>query len=440
MTSNSDESKRRRRRIIGTGLRTLSRGAMHRMPGYDRAKGWHKTGQDWYETLGHLKGAAMKLGQIASQYQDLLPEQLTEQLARLQRNAEPWDFTDLEPVLEGEWSAAQRAEIATIDETPLAAASIGQVHAARLTDGREVMIKIRYPGIADAIDADVANLGRLLKLSRFIPLRGRDLDALLEELRERFVEETDYRIELANLETLRTLPLRDFELPEPIAHLCTQSLLVTTRLDSEPLATGDPELGGALAEAINRQVFTLGALHADPHPGNFGITERGTMALYDFGCVKYLDRDTRIAMRDILAAALIDDWAGVHDGMERLGVVPEGSWARHSEVYREIYARHAESTLAPLRAHRPYVFDNDELIGSIRREIGRSMAYWPYFQTAPDMIFVLRTLSGLFWILRRLNARADLYGELERIVAGAYGPDESGAGVKNETPPPAHSE
>ncbi|WP_158590566.1 AarF/ABC1/UbiB kinase family protein [Salinisphaera sp. LB1] len=422
MASDSDDSKKRRRRILGAGIRTLSRGAMRGMPGYDRAKSLHKTGQDWYDTLGGLKGAAMKLGQIASQYQDLLPPQLTEQLARLQRNAEPWRFADLEPVLDANWTDEQREMIEHIDENAMAAASIGQVHAAQLTDGRAVVIKIRYPGVADSIDADIANLGRLLKWSRFLPIGGRDLDGVLGELRERFVEETDYRRELVNLKLLRQLELHDFELPEPVPELCTEAVLVTTRLDSAPLETGQPALGAAVVEAINRQVFELGALHADPHPGNFGITEAGTMALYDFGCLKYLDQPTRVAMRDILTAAMADDWAGVHDGMERLGAVPEGSWERHAEVYREIYARHAESALAPLRDRRPYVFERDELIDSIRAEIGRSMGYWRYFRAAPDMVFVMRTLSGLYWILRSLHAEVDLYGELERIVAGEYGP------------------
>lgn len=395
---------------------------MHKMPGYDHAKSLHKTGLDWYETLGNLKGAAMKLGQIASQYQDLLPAQVTEQLARLQRSAHPWDFAALQPILADEWSDEQFAQIAEIEDTALAAASIGQVHAARLTDGRDVVIKIRYPGVADTIDTDIANLGRLLKLSRFIPIRGRDLDVVLTELRERFLEETDYQRELNNLQTLRTLELHDFDLPEPVESLCTRSILVTTRLDSGPLENGTPALGKAVVQAINRQVFTLGALHADPHPGNFGVTERGTMALYDFGCVKYLDRETRLAMRDILAAAMSEDWQGVHDGMERLGAVPENSWEKHAGIYREIYSRHARSTLQPLRDNRPFVFDSDALIQSIRHEIGRSMTYWPYFKPAPDMIFVLRTLGGLYWILRRLRGEVDLYHELERIIAGDYGP------------------
>lgn len=420
---NHDEQRQRRRKIIGAGLRSLGRGAMRSVPGYDRAKSWHKTGQDWYDTLGGLKGAAMKLGQITAQYQDVLPPQLTEQLARLQRDAEPWDFADLEPVLDANWTQAQHDEVVEIDRQALAAASIGQVHAATLADGRRVVIKIRYPGVADSIDADIANLGRLLKLSRFLPIRGRDLDAVLAELRDRFVEETDYQLELANLNTLREMALRDFALPAPVTHLCTGAVLVMTHLASSAIDEADPTLGQSMIEAINRQVFTFGALHADPHPGNFGTTEDGRIALYDFGCVKYLDVPTRRALRDIIASAIASDWRGVHDGMERLGAVNPGSWDKYPEIYAEIYERHARCAIGPLKDQPVYVFTENELIDSIRGEVGRSLKYWKYFNAAPEMLFVMRTLSGLYWILRRFGGHANLYAELEHVAAGDYGPD-----------------
>lgn len=421
---NNAEQKQRRRKILGAGLRSLGRGAMRSMPGYDRAKSWQKTGEDWYETLGGLKGAAMKLGQITSQYQDVLPPQITEQLARLQRDAKAWDFADLQPVLDQYWTDEQREDVVYIDEQALAAASIGQVHAARLADGREVVVKIRYPGVADSIDADIANLGRLLKLSRFLPIRGKDLDGVLGELRDRFVEETDYRRELKNLQTLRDMELVDFTLPVAVPHLCCEAILVTTRLDSISIDEAAPALGHSMIEAINRQILTFGALHADPHPGNFGATTDGRIALYDFGCVKYLDVPTRQALCDIISAAMSRDWHGVHHGMEQLGAVDAGSWEKHGDIYAEIYERHARSAIDPLREQRPYVFTEDALIDGIRHEVGKSLKYWKYFNAVPEMVFVMRTLSGLYWILRRMSAEADLYDGLERIAAGEYGPHE----------------
>lgn len=427
MASDKKEQRTRRRRIFGAGVRSLGRSVLHTVPGYDRAKSWQKTGQDWFDTLGHLKGAAMKLGQIASQYRDFLPEQLADQLARLQRDAEPWAFERLEPVLVESWTEAQWALVEHIEPNAMAAASIGQVHAARLTDGREVVVKIRYPGVADAVDADIDNLGRLLKLSRFLPIRGTDIDALMAELRERFIEETDYRHELANLKTMLTMALPEHELPDPIEALCGERVLVTTHLPSAPVDQAPASLGAAIVRSVNLQVFTFGALHADPHPGNFGVTDNSAIALYDFGCVKYLDIETRAALRDVIAAALTEQWRDVHSALERLGVVSPGSWDKHGDTYAEIYARHAEATIGPLRGHSTYVFTDDGLIESIRGEIRASLKHWKLFNAAPELVFLMRTLSGLYWILRAIHAQVDLFAELEAIAAGAYDPVDPGS-------------
>lgn len=422
MASDNNERRSRRRRLVGVGVRSLGRGLLHTMPGYDRARSWQKTGQDWFDTLGGLKGAAMKLGQIAAQYQDFLPEQLTEQLARLQRDADPWELERLQPVIDSEWDDDQRAQIAYIEPDALAAASIGQVHAAQLTDGREVVVKIRYPGVADAVDADIANLARLLKLSRFLPVRGRDIDLVMAELRERFIEETDYRQELANLQNLRGLKLPGYILPEPVPELCTDALLVTTHVEAAPIEQAPAAVGQVMIEAICRQVFTHGALHADPHPGNFGVTDDGDIALYDFGCVKYLELDTRQALRDIVAAGLQQRWRDIHDGLERLGVVPPGSWEDNATTYARIYSSYTTVCLGPLQDEPQYVFNDDGLIESIHREIRASLRHWKLFNAAPQLVFLMRTLSGLYWILRSIHAEADLYDEFEKIAAGYYDP------------------
>ncbi len=423
MASDKGEQRSRRRKLLGVGARSLGRGVLHTLPGYDRARSWQKTGQDWFDTLGNLKGAAMKLGQIASQYRDFLPEQVVEQLARLQRDAEPWDFERLAPVLEAHWSEAQYAEVAHIEPQALAAASIGQVHRARLTDGAQVVVKIRYPGVADAVDADIANLARLFKFSRFIPARGKDIDAVMSELRDRFIEETDYRQELANLHAMRTLELPGYVLPEPVDRLCDDAVLVTTLLESAPIQTAPPTIGQTVTQAVCLQVFTHGLLHADPHPGNFGITENGNIALYDFGCIKRLDLATRRAMRDIVAAGLVEDWAGIHEGLERLGVVPPNQWQAHGELYAGIYARHTRAVLEPLRAQPNYRFANDGYIDGIRRETAASLRHWRRFNAAPELVFLMRTLSGLYWILRNMGAQATIYALLEDIAAGHFDPD-----------------
>ncbi|CAN0309032.1 unnamed protein product, partial [Chrysoparadoxa australica] len=143
MSDDKRDQRSRRRKLFGAGLRTLGRGARRVLPGYDRAQYWTQSGLDWFDTLGNLKGAAMKLGQVAAQYQDLLPPELTEQLARLQRDAQPRPFEQMRTVLDAAWGPDQWAKLDSIDETAMAAASIGQVHRARLADGRAVVVKIR---------------------------------------------------------------------------------------------------------------------------------------------------------------------------------------------------------------------------------------------------------------------------------------------------------
>lgn len=428
MSSTRKDRRTRRRKLLGAGVRTVGRGVLRTVPGGDYVRSWQKTGEDWYDTLGNLRGAAMKLGQIASQYHDVLPSAITEQLARLQRDAEPWRFEDIEPVLAERLDPEQYARIQHIEPTALAAASIGQVHAATLDSGDEIVIKIRYPGIADAVDADIANLGRLLKWSRLLPARAGDIDAILTELRQRFGEETDYDLERANLAHLRTMELPGQVLPEPIPGMCADGVLSMTRVDAAAFTEADPDAAEILVEGVCRQVFTHGALHADPHPGNFGIRDNGEVAIYDFGCVKYLTLDTRLAMRDIVAAGLDQDWESVHAALEKLGGVPPNRWATDGAVYAELYQNFADIVLEALEAEPVYTFSDDGLIQRLRAELRASLTYWHYFNAVPETIFVLRTLSGLYWLLRQIEGQAPVLELLERIANNEFGPfdaDES---------------
>lgn len=198
--------KGRGRAILAAGARTLGRGLFRAVRRSDKAAHWARVGEDWFETLGELKGAAMKLGQIASQYSDLLPPEIAAQLARLQESAQPHPWDEMRGLLDWHWTDEQRALVESVEPEPLASASIGQVHRGRLADGREVAIKIQYEGVAAAVDADVRNLGRMLKLAGVLPIDGDSLDALLVEVRERMREEVDYALERRHIEQFRALP------------------------------------------------------------------------------------------------------------------------------------------------------------------------------------------------------------------------------------------
>lgn len=420
MSQDRRTQRSRRRRLLGAGARTLGRGMLRVLPGQDRARYWAASGADWFETLSELKGAAMKLGQVASQYSDLLPPQLVQQLERLQRDARPRAFEEMQTVLEATWDADQWRRVETIDQEAMAAASIGQVHRARLTDGSAVVVKIRYPEVAGSIDADVENLGRVLKWSRLLPVNGERLDAVLGEVRERLREETDYTTELSNLEAMRALELPGFVLPTPIESLCAESVLVMEEVVSTPfqaLSNADQATRDAVGEQMvanqARQIFEHRLLHADPHPGNYGITADGDVALYDFGCLKRIERAEAEGLRAVLAAALAEDWPAVHDALAGLGIVEGDRYQAESMIYDDIYRRHRDAVLGPVGAQRLYDFAEGSVIERIRSETLADLKHWRRFHPAPELVFVMRALSGVYWLLRGIGARAPLHEMLE---------------------------
>ncbi|MEQ8800173.1 MAG: AarF/ABC1/UbiB kinase family protein [Salinisphaeraceae bacterium] len=425
MSDDKRDQRSRRRKLFGAGLRTLGRGARRVMPGYDRAQYWTQSGLDWFDTLGNLKGAAMKLGQVAAQYQDLLPPELTEQLARLQRDAQPRPFEQMRTVLDAAWGPEQWAQVESIDKTAMAAASIGQVHRARLADGRAVVVKIRYPEVAGSVDADVANLGRLLRWSRLLPIDASRLDEVLAEVRDRLAEETDYRIERDNLVAMRALELPGFVLPAPVDVLSGESVLVMEEIMAERLdglreadQAARDRVGEALVANLARQVFTHGLLHADPHPGNYGLTADGRVAVYDFGCVKRVAPAEAEGMRRVLAASLAHDWADVHAGLADLGIVNPVAFADDPDVFADIYQRHHHAAIDAVKAEPFYDFAEGSVITRLRAEVRADLRHWRRFRPAPELVFVMRTLSGMYWLLRGIGARVPLYDMLEAVADG----------------------
>ena len=413
-------AKHRGRRLLWTGARTLGRSVLRVLPGVSKEAQWRKIGEDWFATLGELKGAAMKLGQLASQYRDILPPALAEQLARLQRQAEPLPFAQMRPLLDAQWSAAQRQLVRHIDETALASASIGQVHRAVLNDGRAIVIKIRYPGVAAAVDRDLDNLARLIRMVGKLPVDRAGLKALMDEIRARFVEETDYANERRNLEAFLRAPCEGIRHPEPIPELCTSGILPLTELPADDVETARhypqairDRIGARLCDWVVHQVFATGRLHADPHPGNFGFTRDGGIVVYDFGCVKEISAEMQQGMRTIVAASVAKDWPALHEGLRQLGVV-KMPYREHPAIFGRIYAEHCEAILDPIMRTKRFDFTDKSLLENGRVAAQHAIPHWPKFRVAAEMAFVTRALSGLYWLQRGLRARVDLR---DRILA-----------------------
>lgn len=414
---------RRTVKLFGAGIRTLGRSVLSQVPGGDRvqrtAKYWSAVGEDWARTLGELRGAAMKLGQLASQYADVLPPALAEPLRQLQKSVEPLPFAEVKPILARRWTPAQRRCFATIEPDAIAAASIGQVHRARLKNGKAVVIKLRYPGVGEAVDSDLAQLRRLIGLSKLLSIDNESMDRLMVEVRNRFREETDYAAELAHLTALRAhgaWPGIIYPVPEPA--LCTEGILVMSDEPGEPLETARSwpaprrnEIGECLAGWIADAFFRAHAVHADPHPGNFAFREDGSVVVYDFGCVKQLPPIVVERVRKLLNFSALRDWPAMHAELVALGGIADGvTLSELQPLYEELQAL----ILGRLAAGERFDFAEPTFIQDLRECLRRNLRLSLKFAPVTDLVFVIRALSGLYWNLRALRAQVDMVALMAR--------------------------
>jgi len=295
-----------------------------------------ETAKQIVAALGTMKGAAMKLGQVMS-FLDvgLVPEQYREEfqheLAKLRDAAPTVSFKQMRRVIEEDLEEPLADLFDAFEEEPIAAASIGQVYRGTLKDGREVAVKVQYPGVASAVRADLQNLDMILRLlKRMTP--GLDVKAIAEEIRERIVEELDYELEAQNQRALA----RIFEghpfivVPEVITSMSRERVLVSAYVSGvgfEELKHRSQAERDRLGEIVFR--FFLGCLYrhrqfsGDPHPGNFLLLEDGRVAFLDFGLFKRLDAGPVELELAAQRAVVERDAASLHRLLADSGFLPE---------------------------------------------------------------------------------------------------------------------
>jgi predicted unusual protein kinase regulating ubiquinone biosynthesis (AarF/ABC1/UbiB family) len=298
-----------------------------------------RTAEQLFRTLGELKGGAMKFGQALSILEGALPEEVAapyrQHLTRLQDSAPPMSAAVVHQQLTREFGAGWKRRIVAFDDSPAAAASIGQVHRGRWADGTEVAVKIQYPGAEEAMIADLRQITRLAKaFGNLVP--GIDAKGLAEELRERVVEELDYRLE-AEAQQLFAEAFADdpdFVVPPPLAH--SRRALVSEWLEStsslaQVIEQGTQEERNHWGELYARFMFEgparTGMLHADPHPGNFRIVaglEGGhrRLGVLDYGAVARLpEGGLPRALGRLMRIAVSDDYGGVLEQLRADGFI-----------------------------------------------------------------------------------------------------------------------
>src|SRR6201992_2121604 len=289
--------------------------------------------------LGQMKGAAMKLGQFASFIDtEFIPEEYREiyqeQLAKLRTDAPPMPWESVEKVLTAEEAGEPLSEMfAEFDKEAFAAASIGQVHKAELLDGRQVAVKIQYPGIAEAMEADLRNAGTIVRLARAIA-RGLNAKASAEEIRERMMEELDYEFEAQN-QRIFSRAYRDHPfiyVPEVITRISRRRVLVTEFVEGigfDAIKELPHEERSRFGEIVFRgsfgSIYHLQQFNADPHPGNYILMDDGRVAFLDFGMTKNLDREQILLEQRAFDAASRDDPEAFRTALHDLGFVKNPS-------------------------------------------------------------------------------------------------------------------
>ncbi|MDQ1307415.1 MAG: AarF/ABC1/UbiB kinase family protein [Actinomycetota bacterium] len=375
------------------------------------------------QTLGHLKGGAQKAGQLVSTLDSLLPqESWREAMTSLQESAAPVGISAMAPVISAEFGGDWRAMFADFPDQPVASASLGQVYRATLTEGREVAVKVQYPGVAEAVAADLTGLAWALRLAGlFSP--GMAAAPVAAELRQRITGELDYRAEGSAQRAFVAAFDGDSDVMVPAVRYAGERILVTDWLPGEPLATFAEHADQPSRDQVGTrfQRFALsgparaGYLHADPHPGNFRVMADGRLGVLDFGAVVPMPGGLPESFGHLISAMRSDDPTVVRRELERAGLVRPGA---------DLDVLALMDFLGPFSdpaRHEVFAFSPAWLRGQFAREHDpRNPDYAVALKLTipPEQLMTHRVWLGVVGMLSRLRARIEVRSELQRWLPG----------------------
>jgi predicted unusual protein kinase regulating ubiquinone biosynthesis (AarF/ABC1/UbiB family) len=385
-----------------------------------------RTADQLFSVLGELKGGAMKFGQMMSLMESAMPEELAAPyratLTKLQDSAPPMPAATVDEILSRELGRRWRDRFEEFSEKPAAAASIGQVHRGRLKDGREVAVKLQYPGAAEALRSDLRQLGRFARtLGALVP--GLEVKPLVAELQERIGEELDYDRE-AQAQQQYANAFRDhpeFVVPRVIKH--SPTVIVSEWVEGRPLssfiADGTQEERDAIGIKYVRFMFSgpkyAGLLHSDPHPGNFRVLADGRLGVVDFGLCARLPDGLPPAIGRLLRISLKGDGPAVLDGLRaegfikpRMEIDPEQLMdylAPFAEPAREESFQFSRAWMRA-QANRTSDFRSPNAAMALRLNL------------PPSYLLIHRVWIGGVAVLSQLEAKAPFRAVLEELLPG----------------------
>jgi predicted unusual protein kinase regulating ubiquinone biosynthesis (AarF/ABC1/UbiB family) len=304
-----------------------------------------RNAEDVTRTLGEMKGAAMKIGQVLSLMTGMVPDEMAGRLTSLQSSAPPMAYELVRSVLIEEYGAPPQRLFRDFERQPFAAASIGQVHRARLPSGERVAVKVQYPGVREAIDHDLANVGLLLGAAGVVA-KGLDVRAIVDDLKEGIRGELDYVREAASQERFGAIYRGHgfVRIPWVYRDLTRPRVLVQEYIEGRPLAAA-VDLPRAERDALAEKIFRFAfgnfyrhrLFNGDPHPGNYLLCDDGRVAFLDFGCVVDFEQEAVDRFRALLAALFDGDLEAWRAAAERVGILrPEAPFTTE-ELYEHMH-------------------------------------------------------------------------------------------------------
>lgn len=373
------------------------------------------------DQLARMRGAAMKVGQLISMDAgEVLPPELADIMARLRDQAHFMPPKQLRDVLNRAWGPEWRRPFQSFNVMPIAAASIGQVHRAVLKDGRDVAIKVQYPGIARSIDSDVANVAALVRMSGLLP-KSFDLDPYIQEARSQLHDETDYELEGQHLRHFADLLQNDeaFEIPEFYPDWSTSDVLTMSFLEGHPIETvGEAtkeernRVCSALVDLTLREIFEFGIMQSDPNFANYRYnSSNGKISLLDFGATRALQPSAIDGYLRLMRAGLFEDVVELRNAASQMQLI-EGDGLFDDRILGMI-----RSVFDAILSANEFDFSDRTLASHLNKE-GMALAEAGYIprQVSMDILYLQRKIGGMFLLATRLNASVPVKTLLAKYV------------------------
>jgi len=383
----------------------------------------HRQAEKVLKVLGEMKGATMKVGQILSSDPDLIPPEFVEKLTELQRDAPPMPYRTVRAIIEEAFACSITDVFETFDPDPVGSASIGQVHRARLRTGEDVAIKVQYPGICETLESDLRNLTSLLTLARVVADRQR-VEDYAYEVRRALEQEMDYLGEAERLARFHDVftPIPGVTSPRPFfewtrKNVLTMEFIEGQKLDeafmareqgASPIESGETghDVLKRWVELYSWMLHDLHELHADPHPGNFILTEDGQLAVLDFGCVKRCDPRFADGVLDIMDACWQRDDARAARIYRDLGFGRDG--CDPSVFDPDLLRAYHDICLAPFLVDEDFAFGQWEMRKATQAFVLEHPAFLKLVPPAEGLL-IFRVLGGIKGLLNKLDARLNVH-------------------------------